>query len=104
MPRTRKLKPTDIPDAVLDHFAGPARPMSAADVETVMRRFKKVLMERLVGRDLTHQLGAPPGRPPTDATNHRKGTSDKTVLTDDGPLDLAIPPDRAGTFEPQLIP
>jgi transposase-like protein len=26
------------------------------------------------------------------------------VLTDDGPLALAVPRDRAGTFEPQLIP
>ena len=26
------------------------------------------------------------------------------MLTDDGPLDLAVPRDREGTFEPQLIP
>ena len=31
------------------------------------------------------------------------GTSGKTVLTDDGPLPIEIPRDRAGTFEPQLI-
>ena len=29
MARTRKPKPTDVPEEVLDHFAGPARPMSA---------------------------------------------------------------------------
>jgi putative transposase len=80
MPRTRRLKPTDIPDAVLDHFAGPARPMSAADVETVMRRFKKALMERMLGGALTHHLGYPPGGTPPDATNPRNGTSGKTVL------------------------
>jgi len=40
---------------------------------------------------------------PEDTTNHRNGTSGKTVLTDDGPLALAVPRDRAGTFEPRLI-
>ena len=32
MPRTHKPKPTDIPEAVLEHFAGPARPMSQAEL------------------------------------------------------------------------
>ena len=40
---------------------------------------------------------------PDDTTNHRNGTSGKTVLTDDGPLALEVPRDRAGTFEPRLI-
>src|SRR5439155_9091428 len=40
---------------------------------------------------------------PDFATNHRNGTSGKTVLTDDGPVPIEVPRDRAGTFEPQLI-
>jgi len=36
-------------------------------------------------------------------TNHRNGTSGKTVLTDDGPLAIEVPRDREGTVEPQLI-
>ena len=104
MPRTRKPKPADVVADVLDHFAGPARPMSAAEVETTMRRIKKALVERMLGGELTHHLGYPPGDPtPEGTTNHRNGTSGKTVLTDDGPLRLDIPRDRAGTFEPQLI-
>jgi putative transposase len=105
MPRTRKPKPTDVPEDVLDHFAGPARPMSPADVDAVMRRFKKALVERMLGGELTHHLGYPPGgTKPSDSTNQRNGTGGKTVLTDEGPLDLDIPRDRDGTFEPQLIP
>ena len=104
MPRTRKPKPTDVPEEVLDHFAGPARPMSAADVETVMRRFKKALVERMLGGELTHHLGYPPGAAkPPDTTNQRNGTSPKTVVTDAGLLPLDIPRDRDGTFEPRLI-
>jgi putative transposase len=58
----------------------------------------------MLGGELTHHLGYPPGgEKPPDATNHRNGTSAKTVLTEEGPLTLAIPRDRDGTFEPQLI-
>jgi putative transposase len=104
MPRTRKPKPTDVPDAILDHFAREG-PLSAADVEAAMRRFKKALLERALGGELTDHLGYPPGGvKPETTTNHRNGTSGKTVLTDDGSLDLAVPRDREGTFEPQLIP
>lgn len=104
MPRIRKPKPTDIPEEILDHFAGAARAMSQAEVDAITKRFKKVLVERMLGGELTHHLGYPPGgEKPPDATNHRNGTSGKTVLTDDGPLTLDIPRDRDGSFEPQLI-
>jgi transposase-like protein len=105
MPRTRKPKPTDFPEAVLDHFAGPARRISQAEADTITKRFRKAMMERMLGGELTHHLGYPPGgdKPP-GATNHRNGTSGKTVLTDEGALTLDIPRDRAGTFEPTLIP
>jgi hypothetical protein len=70
-----------------------------------MRRFKKALIERALGSELTHHLGYPPGgEKPVDTTNHRNGTGGKTVLTDDGPLAIDVPRDRAGTFEPRLIP
>jgi putative transposase len=53
---------------------------------------------------MTHHLGCGPGdTKPDEATNHRNGTSGKTVLTDDGPLPIAVPRDRHSTFEPQLI-
>src|SRR5688572_27634847 len=103
MPRTKKPKPTDVPDAVLDHFAGPARVMTPTEVEDAIRRYKKALLERALGAELTHHLGHPPGATP-EAGNHRNGTTPKTVLMDDGPVDLAVPRDRAGTFEPVLIP
>ena len=104
MPRTRKPKPTDVPETILDQFAGPARPMSQGEVDAITKRFKKALVERMLGGELTHHLGYPPGgEKPADTTNQRNGTSGKTVLTDDGPLTLDIPRDRDGTFEPQLI-
>ena len=71
----------------------------------LFRQLKKALMERALGAELTHHLGYEKG----DATgrgsgNSRNGYSEKTVLTEDGEVALAIPRDRAGTFEPQLVP
>lgn len=104
MPRTRTPKPTDIPEQVLDHCAGPARPMSQVDVDAMTRRWKQAIVERMLGGELTHHLGySPGGTKPAAPTNHRNGTTGKTVLTDDGALDIDIPRDRAGTVEPQLI-
>jgi putative transposase len=67
---------------------------------------KKALAERALRAELDHHLmeeaatRAEPGR----RRNHRNGSSPKTVHTDTSSLDLAIPRDRAGTFEPQLVP
>jgi len=107
MPRKPKVpaeRLAPVPDEVLNQFA-PDGPLTALDVEAAMRRFKKALLERALGAELSHHLGYAPGEaPPADARNHRNGSSGKTVVTDDGPLALDIPRDRAGTFEPQLIP
>jgi putative transposase len=88
-----------VPDAVLDQFA-PNRPLTAGEVDEATRRFKKALLERAIGAELTHHLASAD----EDVPNHRNGTSPKTVLTDDGSVPLDLPRDRAGTFEPQLIP
>ena len=70
----------------------------------MVRRFQKAIIERALGGEMTHHLGyARGGDKPEDTTNHRNGTSGKTVLTDDGPLALEVPRDRAGTFAPRLI-
>jgi putative transposase len=110
MPRTtkREKRPTErlapVPNEILDHFATD-RPMTAEEIDAAGRRLKKALMERMLGGELSYHLGyAPGGTKPEDTTNHRNGTSEKRVLTDDGPMAVEIPRDRNGTFEPQLIP
>jgi transposase-like protein len=110
MPRKHRSKTQDaealapVPVQVLDQFVREG-PLTAAEVEAATRRFKKALIERALGAELSHHLGFAPGEAKPDATtNHRNGSSGKTVLTDDGPVAIAIPRDRQGTFEPQLIP
>jgi putative transposase len=92
-----------IPSEILDQFVRQG-PLTAEELDAVMRQFKKAIIERALGGELTHHLGyAPGGAKPEDSTNHRNGTSGKTVLTDDGPLPLEVPRDRDGSFEPRLI-
>lgn len=91
-----------IPKELIDQFV--SGPMSAEAVNAASMAFKKALIERALGAELSHHLGYAPGAArPEDATNHRNGTSGKTVLTDDGPLRVEVPRDRDGSFEPVLI-
>lgn len=91
-----------IPPELLDQLV--KGPMTAAAVEDASRAFKKALIERALGAEMSHHLGYPAGADkPETATNHRNGKSGKTVLTDDGPLRIEVPRDREGEFEPRLI-
>ena len=91
-----------IPPELLDQLV--KGPMTAEAVEDASRAFKKALIERALGAEMSHHLGYPAGADkPEAATNHRNGKSGKTVFTDDGPLRIEVPRDRAGEFEPKLI-
>lgn len=92
MPRKRKSETHEaellapVPVEVLDQFVREG-PLTAVEVEAATRRFKKAIIERALGAELSHHLGYAAGEPKPDETaNHRNGTSGKTVLTDDGPL------------------
>src|SRR5215469_15605402 len=70
----------------------------------LFKQLKKALIERALGAELTDHLGYEKGDPAGRGKgNSRNGTSSKTVLTEDGEVDIAVPRDRAGSFEPQLI-
>ena len=99
----REAPLTPVPAEILDQFVQQG-PISIEELDAAVRRFKKALIERALGGELTHHLGYPRGGSKAEATtNHRNGTSEKTVLTDDGPVTLDIPRDREGSFEPRLI-
>lgn len=108
MPRKPKSSTSEaplapVPSEILDQFVGQG-PLSHEELDAAVRRFKKAIIERALGGELTHHLGYPPGgTKPEDATNHRNGTSGKRVLTDDGSLAIDVPRDREGTFEPRFI-
>ena len=92
-----------IPKEWIDQFV--TGPMSAEAVNAASVAFKKALIERALGAELSCHLGYRSGSSkPEDAVNQRNGKSGKTVLTDDGPLRIEVPRDRDASFEPVLIP
>src|SRR5262249_52479358 len=92
------------PSEILDQFVRQG-PITAEELDAAARRFKRALIERALGGELTHHLGYPPGGEKPDATtNHRNGTSGAAVLTDEGPWPFEVPRHRADACEPQLIP
>jgi putative transposase len=98
---TKTIKP-EILDELLSGVSSPEELMGDAGL---FRQLKKALMERALGGELTHHLGYEKGDPAGRGSgNSRNGHSAKTVLSEDGELELAIPRDRAGTFEPRLVP
>ncbi len=65
----------------------------------------KAALERGLQVELSDHLGYEKGDPEARLyENSRNGISDKTVSSEVGDIDLAIPRDRAGTFVPHLVP
>jgi putative transposase len=71
----------------------------------VLTQLTKIILERALEEERSDHLGYERGDPAGRGSgNSRNGTSAKRVLTELGPVDLDIPRDRAGTFEPQIVP
>src|SRR5690349_22081038 len=103
MARRKSRQESEFAPEALDALIGETK--TPADLEALFRRMKKALAERILGAELTQHLGYAPGEAkPAEQANQRNGSTPKTVVTDDDTLTLAIPRDRAGTFEPQLVP
>jgi transposase-like protein len=65
---------------------------------------KKRIVERALAGELTHHLGYPAGEKPMEVENHRNGYSSKKLLAEEGPMEIEVPRDREGSFEPVLVP
>jgi putative transposase len=65
----------------------------------------KAVLERGLTAELTSHLGYEKGDPAgRGSPNSRNGTTGKTLATEVGDVPLDVPRDRAGSFEPRLVP
>ena len=65
----------------------------------------KAVLERGLQAELADHLGYEKGDPAGRGSgNSRNGATPKVVASEVGDIDLATPRDRAGTFEPRLVP
>jgi putative transposase len=93
-----RRKDPSIPDALLDQLLAGADPKTAFDPGGLLDGLKKALADRALNAEMDHHLSGPEG-----AGNSRNGYSRKTVTTETGKFDLAVPRDRQASFDPQLI-
>lgn len=92
-----------IPKELLDQLI--TGPITQGEFESIFRALKKAVIERAMSAEMTEHLGYKHGEAkPAGQINQRNGTSGKTVITDDGPVDIEVPRDRAGSFEPLIVP
>ena len=85
---------------LLDQRLDGQDPTTVLRSDGLMGELKKALAERMLNADMDVHLDAEAEQ----ATgNHRNGSSQKTVLGDDGEWVLSIPRDRHGRFDPALI-
>ena len=110
MPRKTKTNP-GADKAVQPQFSAEALeqlipgPVTPAELENIFQQFKKAVLERALGAEMSHHLGYAPGeaKPEGAPANHRNGKGAKTVLPDVGALRIDVPRDREGSFDPQII-
>ena len=102
MSRTKKApnRVDDLLDELLEDCHSPEDILGESGL---MSQIKKRLVERALAGELTHHLKSE-ASDAAIAPNSRNGSSLKTVQSTGGKLELAIPRDRNGSFEPILVP
>jgi putative transposase len=71
----------------------------------LLSELTKKILERALDEELTDHVGYDRGDPAGRGSgNSRNGTTPKRVLTEIGAVDLDIPRDRDGSFEPRIVP
>lgn len=70
----------------------------------LLAQLTKLVVESALEGEITDHLGYESGDPAGRGTgNSRNGTRSKTVVTDVGAVEIDVPRDRDGSFEPQLV-
>ena len=100
----RKKKEPNRVDDLLDELLEDCQsPEDILGEGGLMKQIKKRLVERALAGELNGHLKNEAAD--AEATpNSRNGSSKKTVQSEDGELELSIPRDRNGSFEPILVP
>lgn len=94
-------------DEIAREMVGQARGSGAQLLgpEGLLTDLTKRVLETALEEELTEHLGYAKHDPAGDHSgNSRNGTRSKTVMTEVGPIQVAVPRDRAGTFDPVIVP
>src|SRR5215204_670884 len=99
--------PEPIPADVVDQLMAKVRAegLELLGEGGVLAELTKTILERALDEELTDHVGYERGDPAGRGSgNSRNGTSPKRVLTEIGAIDVDVPRDRNGSFEPVIVP
>lgn len=94
---SRRKEPS-IPNDILDQLLAGTDAAAALSQGGLLDSLKKAFAERALNAEMDHHLGQD-----EQGGNSRNGYGRKTVTTDGGGIEIEVPRDRAGSFDPQLI-
>jgi transposase-like protein len=95
-----------VDDRLIDELVGRAQAegLQLTGEGGLLQQLTKRLLESALEGEITDHLGYdkhdPAGK---NGGNSRNGTRAKTVFTDVGPVEIAVPRDREGSFEPRIV-
>jgi putative transposase len=96
-----KEEPTD---KLLDELLAGKSPEEILGKDGLLDDLTRRLVNRALEGEMTHHLGYPPHSPAGQHSgNSRNGKTTKTVKGKTGEMEIAVPRDRNGAFEPQLV-
>lgn len=102
MARQRKLSPERkaFIDSLLEHY----QPKDAQDVQNMLKDLLGDTLQGMLEAEMDQKLGySKYDYQNKDTDDSRNGYSKKTVVSSLGEIDLDIPRDRKGEFEPQIV-
>ncbi|PPJ81374.1 hypothetical protein CV021_00200, partial [Staphylococcus aureus] len=94
---SRRKEPS-IPNDILDQLLAGTDAAAALSQGGLLDSLKKAFAERALNAEMDHHLGHN-----DQVGNNRNGYGRKTVTTDSGRIEIEVPRDQAGSFDPQLI-
>jgi putative transposase len=98
----KKKVTNELLDQLLEDYQSPEDLIGPGGL---LAELKKRLITRVMDAELTTHLGYDKNEKcPKGASNARNGHSSKRLRCDDGELEVNVPRDRKGDFEPILIP
>lgn len=93
--------PPELLDQLLKSCGGPE---GLTGPDGLIQQLTSSLVSRALDSEMDHHLGYPHGNePPPGQDNRRNGKSSKTLRSDHGALDIQVPRDRQGSFDPKLV-
>lgn len=94
----------EVLDNLLKQATADGQLTTAEDMQGLLRQLSGALLNRAMEAEMTHHLGYERGQePPEGQENRRNGSNTKQVRSDHGKLEMMVPRDREGSFEPQLV-